>query len=357
MVSEEIVENRDEGVPTLLFSIIFVSMVLAYVFSVYWLTSSYQLPFNPFNSFYSLSLSLGTGVFVFYFLCIRVVRVIFSRPEGRLVVALYQDIRGYLTIRRMLTAAPILLMMPFLFSAFTMMKNAIPELVPFYLDPWLLEADRVLHFGIDPWRLLDPFLGSAFMAMTISFFYKLWFMIKYGMVCWQAFRLDCGREREQFLLALLLCWMVIGTLMALVLSSAGPCYYGLVYPDLVNPYEELMLRLNQANTEFPVFDLVAQEYLWKSYAGHYAVPFSGISAMPSMHLSMATLFLLGVWSQGKMWRWLFGVYLLLIMLGSVYLGWHYAVDGYVAIVVTLLLWKLSGNVVDWLARSRAVQMA
>ena len=38
----------------------------------------------------------------------------------------------------------------------------------------------------------------------------------------------------------------------------------------------------------------------------------------------------------------FTVYLLVIMVGSVHIGWHYAVDGYVAIATTLILWKIVG---------------
>lgn len=324
------------------FPVLFVGLVLGYMAVSFWIVNGEGLPFNPLNDFYSLPLLLGTGVFIFYFLCFRFVRVMFSSPSGSLWRAILNDLRGYISARRLLYAAPVLFMMPLFFSAFTMMKNTIPVLVPFYLDPWLVEADRLLHFGVDPWRWLDPLLGSALMAMVISFFYKTWFMIKYGMICWQAFRLDAGRDREQFLLALLLCWIVIGTVMALAMSSAGPCYFGLVYPQLVDPFAPLMAHLQEANRHYPVFDLVAQDYLWKAYEGHYAVPFSGISAMPSMHLSMATLFLLGVWHLGALWRWLFGVYLILILIGSVYLGWHYALDGYVAIAVTVLLWKLSG---------------
>ena len=335
--------------------VLFLTVVVAYVLTVYWVTASRGLPFNPVNAFYSLPLLLGTGVFLFYFLCFRALRVIFSKPSGSLWRAIWEDVRGYISARRLLGAAPVLLLMPVFFSAFTMMKNTLPVLVPFYLDPWLAEADRNLHFGVDPWRLLDPILGSAFMTMAISFFYKIWFMIKYGMICWAAFRLHGGRDRDQFLLALLLCWIVIGTLMALLMSSAGPCYFGLVYPDLADPYAGLMQKLHAANRHFPVFDLVAQDYLWKAYEGHYAVPFSGISAMPSMHLSMATLFLLGAWHLGRLWRWLFGLYLLLILMGSVYLGWHYALDGYVAIALTVPLWLMAGRVVDWLSGPSAAR--
>jgi hypothetical protein len=37
----------------------------------------------------------------------------------------------------------------------------------------------------------------------------------------------------------------------------------------------------------------------------------------------------------------------LIFLGSVHLGWHYAVDGYVAIVAVLLIWKMSDKILNF----------
>jgi membrane-associated phospholipid phosphatase len=37
----------------------------------------------------------------------------------------------------------------------------------------------------------------------------------------------------------------------------------------------------------------------------------------------------------------------LIMVGSVMLAWHYAVDGYAGILIAILCWKASG----WLIRS------
>jgi len=33
------------------------------------------------------------------------------------------------------------------------------------------------------------------------------------------------------------------------------------------------------------------------------------------------------------------------MVGSVHLGWHYAVDGYLSIVLTVLLWRVVGHFV------------
>ncbi|MDN3683797.1 hypothetical protein QW180_05815 [Vibrio sinaloensis] len=36
------------------------------------------------------------------------------------------------------------------------------------------------------------------------------------------------------------------------------------------------------------------------------------------------------------------LYVVAIQIGSVHLAWHYAIDGYLSIVLTLILWKLCG---------------
>jgi membrane-associated phospholipid phosphatase len=39
-------------------------------------------------------------------------------------------------------------------------------------------------------------------------------------------------------------------------------------------------------------------------------------------------------------------YAVLIWIGSVYLGWHYATDGIVGASMTIGLWKLSGKLAE-----------
>ena len=68
----------------------------------------------------------------------------------------------------------------------------------------------------------------------------------------------------------------------------------------------------------------------------------GISAAPSMHVSVATLNALFLSRYGKAPSILAWGYCLVIFLGSVHLGWHYAVDGYIAFGMTLLIWKGAG---------------
>jgi membrane-associated phospholipid phosphatase len=41
--------------------------------------------------------------------------------------------------------------------------------------------------------------------------------------------------------------------------------------------------------------------------------------------------------------WIFAA---IIMLGSVVLGWHYALDGYAGILISVAIWKITGVVLS-----------
>ena len=93
-----------------------------------------------------------------------------------------------------------------------------------------------------------------------------------------------------------------------------------------------MSYLHGVNEIHTIWALGAQEMLWGDYQVRDVMVGSGISAMPSMHVAIATLFALVCW---RVRRWLgivMTIYAVIIMLGSVDLGWHYAVDGYLGAV-------------------------
>jgi len=81
-----------------------------------------------------------------------------------------------------------------------------------------------------------------------------------------------------------------------------------------------------------------QDYLWGLYTKGALGIGSGISAMPSMHISMAWLLFLFSRQVHRIIGWVMLAYTLLLMVGSVHLGWHYSVDGYTSIITTSLLW-------------------
>ena len=51
----------------------------------------------------------------------------------------------------------------------------------------LTDWDRRLHFGHDPWTLLQPLLGQPAITSLLSMAYASWFFVLYGVMFWQAF--------------------------------------------------------------------------------------------------------------------------------------------------------------------------
>lgn len=152
--------------------------------------------------------------------------------------------------------------------------------------------------------------------------------------------------RMQYLTAFVILWSVLGLFSALLLSSAGPVYYDQVVGGL-SPYEPLMDALKNTDAQFNgdffrVQALGLQDKLWLYHNGQQTNIGSGISVMPSMHVAQTTLlFLLARGINENLGRAMFA-FLITIMIGSVHLGWHYALDGYLSVILTVILWKLSG---------------
>lgn len=328
------------------FNLISLGMTVVYGAAIYTLTRIYDAPAYFTTSFYSTPLHWATFYFIVMFLAYRVLAImIFVRP-ARLTRTIAADLKTYFTRERFLTFLPLLFILPVFFSLFTSAKNMIPVIQPFAWDPAFAELDRWLHFGKQPWEWLQPVLGFAAVTFVIGVFYKLWFLAKFMVMYWQAFSLTRPALRERFFIALLGIWIVNGTVLATWLSSAGPCYFSELYPGITDPYAGLMAYLYATAQSVPVYDLKVQEYLWAAYQGDTLVLFSGISAMPSMHVSLAFLFYLLARHYGRATHLFFLGFLIMTMIGSVHLGWHYAADGYLSILTTLPVWWAAGKIVS-----------
>jgi hypothetical protein len=145
----------------------------------------------------------------------------------------------------------------------------------------------------------------------------------------------------QVLLTNVIAWFLLGNVVALALSSAGPCYFQHV-AGTEDPYAPLMQYLGRLHEQYGTFAVRIQALLWEGFSAQNTTFGYGISAMPSMHVGTTLLLAL---AASKTHRFIAGalvVYTIIMMIGSVHLGWHYALDGYVAMVGVYAIWWLVG---------------
>jgi hypothetical protein len=271
-----------------------------------------------------------------------------ERP-ARPLTQIIRELRGSMFIpRRIANALPMLVAMLVFGGTFTVIKSSIPFFNPYSWDVTFEAWDRWMHGGTAPWLLLHALLGKPIVTHYINIAYAVWFIVLCFTWVWQVFSLRDERLRRQFLWTLLVVWILLGNLAALYLSSAGPCYFGRI-TGLPDPFQPLMAYLSQANNDNPVWALIAQDVLWQNYIGREVELAAGISAMPSLHVALTTLFSLVCWKTNRWLGALMTAYALVIMVGSVHLGWHYAVDGYVGALGTILIWRIVG----WCLKKRA----
>lgn len=269
--------------------------------------------------------------------CVHTVRGLRRHRPDRPLSFLIADFRNnYLTPHRILAPLPLLLLTPPFISVVSSLKRLIALMHPFSWDARFAELDRLLHGGVQPWELLQPLLGHPYVTSVVSELYSYpWFIALALTQFWLIFTTHGARNR--LVLTSLLCWILLGNLAATLFSSAGPAYYAhfVAGPD---PFGGLVAYLSGVNEVIPLSALETQAYLWSMYESGALLPGTGISAMPSMHLSMATLMVLAARHISRGLAICALLYLVFLEIGSVHLGWHYAIDGYVSIAATLLIW-------------------
>ena len=227
-------------------------------------------------------------------------------------------------------------------NGFGSWKRSIPSIAPFTWDARFDLLDRALHGGRLPWEWLEAALGNLPATVALDGIYILWHLLFGVVAAWQVWSAD--RElRARFLVAMVLTWVLLGNVAATLFSSAGPCWYSLVVPGSPDPYAPLMTFLRQVHAEWPLVALQAQDHLWHSYVTGTATPYTGISAMPSVHVAMPVLYVLAAWPRSRALGLLFLAYAAAILVGSVHLGWHYAVDGYASILAVPAIWWAAGK--------------
>lgn len=233
-----------------------------------------------------------------------------------------------------------------LMTGFTRAKNTAIGFAGYNWDRQWEALDRTLHLGVLPQDLLAPLFGNAWMSRFIDLVYVAWYPFLFAALLVGAFQPLRSLARHRYLLAVIFTIGIGGCVLAVALSSGGPVYFGRLTggPD---PYAPLMDMLREASRHLPLHALEIQQSLWDERARGGT---SFISAMPSMHVAIAALVAMALWSFGGALRVVSSGFAALVLLGSIHLGWHYAVDGYAGILIAWAAWMAALPVSRWYLR-------
>jgi membrane-associated phospholipid phosphatase len=222
-------------------------------------------------------------------------------------------------------------------GALTWLKAMLPFAVPFWADPMLAAADRSI-FGVDAWRLFHPLLEPF--DRVIDYGYVCWFPLDTLLIVYVQTK-AASFEKSRAMLASFLTIGIFGVIGEYALSSAGPIFYARL--GLGNQFHDLPISAIARQ---------ASDYLWAARGNINSPIGAGISAMPSIHVASAVWMALACWSLLPR---LFGVlataFAVLIFVGSIYLGWHYFVDGAAGVAAAIACWAMAGAYLRYRARA------
>ncbi len=213
---------------------------------------------------------------------------------------------------------------------FCCLKYVIPYVRPVVFDAELSALDTAMHWGVNPSELAValtssmPALLHATDAFYVGYFPILLIFFAYVMIQERRAHL-----RDPFVLGYCLFWL-LGGLSYYLFPSMGPIYHQPAVFEGVMQHTPIAAKLNhELLIDYRAFAAAP----WS----HEPMLYYGIAAMPSLHVGACAMFACFARHFGRVPFAIMIVLTMLMFLGSVITGWHYAIDGY------------AGALLGWLA--------
>lgn len=318
-------------------------MVAAYAVVAFWLSRIYGVSASG-EKVGALIRHFVTYVpqMIFFVVFWRLLQLTYVERVPDRFGALKAEVIRFLSERERLAGGAIaVVIMTIMLISFAQLKNLIPTLNPFSWDVAFMNLDRTLHFG---WLPHEPLLAVFGGYYSISFFtgiYNVWLLLMYFVLLMACFLRPESQVRMQYLVAFVLTWAIGGNLIATLFSSAGPVYFGPL--GLGDTYDGLMQRLQDHAATGALTVVETQNLLWRFYSMDTSI--NAISAFPSMHVASSTLMAIFAYRLSRLAGVVMTLFAVSMMIGSVLLAWHYAVDGYAGAVIAIACWYAAGILV------------
>jgi hypothetical protein len=240
-------------------------------------------------------------------------------------------LRALLAPRSLADLARFLAAMALTSYAYSWLKLGLPLLRPDVLyDPALFRIETALHFGVNPGRFLQSVFPFPPLWHLLDRYYAAFILTVMAGLGWFAATLSI-RERARLAAGFSFLW-IAGSWFYLAVPSLGPCYV------LKDDYTEVRAAMPAQSA---TMDLLFAHYgrvrsLHRRPEGTDLSPYLGVAAMPSLHVGAQAFFMFAARRRSRALFLLFAVLTALTLFTSVVSGWHYAIDGYAALVLAWL---------------------
>jgi len=210
-----------------------------------------------------------------------------------------------------------------------------PFFIPFYADAVFADLDKAMHGGVDPWVYTHQFSHILDVDFVKLHYFAIWSVpALFFPFLLALFDRDPIRKRT-YLQLFTFAWVGLGNIAAYASASVGPVYYDRLLGT--DRFAGLTQSMKDIGFEDSLIGTL-QQGLWDNYVDGAQTVGSGISAFPSVHVAVATLLMLYLFDRSKYLLPIGAAYLAIILVLSVHLGWHYAVDGYFSVAAVTLAW-------------------
>jgi hypothetical protein len=209
-------------------------------------------------------------------------------------------------------------------------KLTVPIYHPRLFDQQLWDLDRTLMFGLSP----NIFFLNLFSQPTVLRFidgaYARIFLVSLIIAFVFFLSHPSRRIRIAFITGNAVMW-IGGAWLYLLIPSLGPAF---VFPDVWLAYARNLPVTH--HLQVALMENYRNVIRLRDGANVPVRIIFGVAAFPSMHVAFQTYVLL--WMR-RLWKWgqvVFGIFLLLIVLGSLITGWHYLIDGLGGVLLAAL---------------------
>jgi len=234
-----------------------------------------------------------------------------------------------------------------LMPAYCLFKQTVIPQSGFWAGPIIMNAEHIMLFGHHAWQLTHGMLPPE-ATYWLDKFYTDWVGLMAGSMLICSYCSGDPAHRCRFMLSFVAAWIISGTTLAYLFPAAGPVYLADFHggPDVFAPLKAKLAAddlLARARHGEGLYALQAQSYLLNGIKSDALLAVGGISAMPSMHNAMSALMACAGFGVNRLLGWIMLLFALIIFVGSIHLGWHYALDGIVGAAVSCAIWYSSGR--------------